>query len=144
MAEVGSKRKNEEELLLSPETIIRIVEMHELLQKIEPVILEIPKMTTLMASVATGIQTISASVASMSLVHGQAEERFKRMEQRDAEKDIQLKEANDRAAGKNQVPMITHIITVVIVGLIAASTILYANQQMIEATLSSVKVKTNQ
>lgn len=129
---------------MSPETIERIREMDELLQRIEPVILEIPKMSTLMSTVTTAMQTMSASSASMALSNAQAEERFKRSEEREILRQRELKEANDRASGRHQIPMISHIITVVIIGFIAMAMTLYANQQMIDATLSSIKMGNKQ
>lgn len=111
-----------------------IVEIKKMLDDIHPVILEsVPQMYTLMTSVATAQHAMASAATSMATTNAKAEARYEKLEER-------LQEANERAAGKGQVPLMSHYLTVAVVSLIAILTVLYGNRQALEATPTSVKI----
>jgi len=135
MSEYKKNGQLKEDLMLSPETIDRIYNMHEILQAIEPVItVGIPQMTTLLSSVVTAQSTIAVAAESMAATSRKAENRYEKLEGR-------LQSANDRAAGRGQIPLLSHYIVLVGTVLTALLIVLYVNKQTIEASLTSVKIQ---
>lgn len=123
-----------EELLLSPETIDRIYDMHEMLREAQPILnTEIPQMKILLSTISNALTTMSSAAASMADTNQKAEDRFSRMEDR-------LQSANDRASGKNQIPLISHYIALAGSLFITVLILLYVHNQSLDATLTSIKV----
>lgn len=124
-----------EELLLSPETIDRIYSIHELLQKIDPVIkTEIPQMKILLTSTASAVNAVAAAATSIAATAEKAELRYQKMEDR-------LQAVNDKAAGKGQIPILSHYLILGGTVLITVLVVLYVHKQTIDASLTSIKVQ---
>lgn len=124
-----------EEILLSPETIERIYDMHELLREVQPLLqVEIPQMKMLLSTIASAQTTMASAAVSMADTNQKAEDRFSRMEDR-------LQSANDRASGKGQIPLMSHLIILGSSVFITILVVLYVHRQTVDATLTSIKVQ---
>lgn len=127
--------KEKQELLLSPETIDRVYSIHEILQKIYPVVeTEIPQMKILLTSITSAQNAMAAAASSMAATAEKAELRYTRMEDK-------LQNANDRAAGKGQIPILSHYLILGGTVLITVLVVLYVHKQTIDASLTSIKVQ---
>lgn len=124
-----------EELLLSPESIERLYDMHQLLSDIHPIVrAEIPQMKILLSTISNALDTISNAAKSMAETNQKSEERFSRMEDR-------LQSANDRAAGRAQIPLTSHLLILGSTVFITILVVLYVHRQTVDATLTSIKVQ---
>lgn len=124
-----------EELLLSPETIDRIYNMDEVLRTIEPLLkTEIPQMKILLSSTASAVQAVAAAATSIAATAEKAELRYQKMEDK-------LQHVNDKAAGKGQIPILSHYLILGGTVLITVLVVLYVHKQTIDASLTSIKVQ---
>ncbi len=99
-----------------------------------PVIMtEIPKMNVMMQTAVNAQHQMAAAADRMASTHEKAEVRFGILETR-------LQEANDKAAGKNQMPIWSHYLVLGGTILMTVLIILYVTQQTIDATLTSIKI----
>jgi len=99
-----------------------------------PVIMqEIPKMNVMIQTAVNAQHQMAAAADRMATTHEKAEIRFGILENR-------LQEANDRASGKNQMPIWSHYLVLGGTILITVLIILYVTQQTIDATLTSIKI----
>lgn len=131
---VVNERYEKEEICFSIETIDRIHSMDVKLSELYPVLMaEIPKMQMLLSTITTAQNSMAMAAASMASTNEKAERRYEKMEER-------LQEANDKASGKGQIPIMSHYITLGGTVLIAILVILYVNKQTLDATLTSVKI----
>ena len=126
----------EREVLLSPESIERIYDIHTLLKRLEPVVQEIPKISLLMQTVSTAQTTMAAAAVSMASTLERAEKRYEKLEQR-------LEDVTDKAMGKGQVPLLSHYMTLVSAVMVTVLVVLYAQRQQLDASLTSIKVNTH-
>jgi hypothetical protein len=100
-----------------------------------PVVMtEIPKMNVMIQTAVNAQALMSAAADRMATTHAEAEVRFGKLEER-------LQEANDKAAGKNMMPIMSHYLVLGGTILILTLLVLYATQQTIEATLTSIEVR---
>lgn len=126
-------RNGKEELLMSPETIDRIRTMHEMFEEVYPSIQEIPRMNVLLSTIAAAQTSMSMAASSMAETNKKAEDRYARLEDK-------LQDANDRASGKFQIPIISHYLILGGTVLITVLVVLYVHNQSLDASLTSVKV----
>lgn len=134
MSEDDNNGHLKEELLLSPETIDKVYDIHEWLSEIKPIVLtEIPQMHVLLSSITASQQTMAAAAASMASTNEKAEERYARLEDR-------LQSANDRASGRAQIPLVSHYLILGGTILCAILVVLYFTKQTIDASLTTLKV----
>lgn len=133
MTDINGKY-SKEEIAFSVETIERVYNMDEKLSALYPILMvEIPKMQMLLSTIANAQSSMALAAASMANTNEKAELRFEKMEGR-------LQAANDKAAGKGQIPIISHYLILGSSVLIAVLVILYVNRQTLNATLTSIKI----
>jgi hypothetical protein len=123
------------ELLLSPDTIERIYDIHVLMRQFEPAVQEIPKINLLLQNIANAQSTMALAAASMAKSIEKGEERYQKLEDR-------LQEVNDRASGKGQIPLLSHYATLISAVMVTILVVLYVHKQQLDASLTSVKVST--
>jgi hypothetical protein len=87
----------------------------------------------LLSTMASAQSIMSSAATSMASTQAKAEARYEKLEDR-------LQEANDKAAGRGQIPIITHLIIMVTTVLITILFVLSFTNQTLEGTTSSVKV----
>lgn len=88
----------------------------------------------LLNSIAAAQSTMAAAANSMANTNSVAEQRYAKLEDR-------LQEANDRASGKSQIPIISHLLILGTTVLVTLVLVLYATNRTIDATFTSLKVK---
>lgn len=131
----GDKVTEKEELLMSPETIERIYDIHALLKNIHPVVMtELPQMKILLSTIANAQTAMATAANSMAATAEKAEQRYMRLEDR-------LQNANDKASGKGQIPIISHYLVLGGTVLITVLVVLYVHKQTIDASLTSIRVE---
>lgn len=90
--------------------------------------------TITMERLMTAQDRMCLAVEQLSKISESAEERYRRMEDK-------LQEANDKAAGKAQIPLTSHFIILVSAVLIIFLGVLYVTKQTIKATVTSIEVE---
>lgn len=117
--------KDREELLVS---------IHKKVNEMHPVLMvELPRMQVLIERIAIAQNNMSDAAIRMSITHEHAEKRFSKLEDR-------LQEANDKASGKGQIPLLSHYLVVGSMILVVVLVVLYVNKQTMDATLTSISV----
>lgn len=131
---VGDNNRSREECCFSPETIDRIHSIDEKFEKLFPLLLsDIPQMKLLLSTVASAQTAMATAASSMAETNRKAELRYEKLEDR-------LQNANDRASGKGQIPIVSHYLILGGTVLISVLIVLWVNKQTLDATLSSIKI----
>lgn len=124
-----------EETELASDVIGIIYRIDKKVNAMYPVVMtEVPKMQVIMKTVADAQTLIAASADRMATTNEKAESRYSRLEDR-------LEAAHEKAAGKGQMPIVSHYLILGGTILISVLIVLYVNQQTINATLTSIEVK---
>lgn len=87
----------------------------------------------LISSISESQKSMASSAKSMALTNATADVRYAKLQD-------MLQEVNDRAAGKNQIPITSHLLILATTVLITLLMVTYVTKQTVEGTLSSLKV----
>lgn len=87
-----------------------------------------------LSNIVSAQNSMAESAHKMAVVNEHADIRYAKLEDR-------LQEAYDKASGKSQIPIISHLLILGTTVLVTLVLVLYVTQTTLDATLTSVKVK---
>ena len=90
-------------------------------------------MHTMVAGISDSQKSMAVSAGIMANTNAKAEARYEKLE-------VMLQGANDKAIGKHQIPISSHLITVATILLSMLLVVTYTTKQTVEGTINSLKV----
>lgn len=87
----------------------------------------------MVAGIADSQKSMAISAGIMANTNAKAEARYEKLE-------VMLQDANQRASGKNQMPISSHLIIVATILLSMLLVISYTTKQTVEGTINSLKI----
>jgi hypothetical protein len=94
-------------------------------------------MHTMVAGISEAQKSMAVSAGIMATTNAKAETRYEKLEN-------MLEGANERASGKGQMPISSHLIIVATILLSMLLVISYTTKQTVEGTINSLKIGTAQ
>jgi hypothetical protein len=129
------------------DTVARVAELHETQEEHGKMLSKIPDMKSLLESLAISQTSLISSQSSMAESAKRMADVFEKSEKRQENLETEVRRGYETAAGKDQLPLKTHYITVAMVALPAFAIcfsvivyVLYMTKTDLNATLTTIQL----